>query len=721
MIHYRNWIMALTVLLGASNIVAEETNPLLSWQFAQQISLPETVISDPNAQFMFADELLLVADNAIQAGTCGAVLVFSIGSNDRYQRIQRLEASDFGQNCDQPDGFGFSLAYSEGDLYIGAPGDIFATDAIMASGALPDGEVYIYSRGPAGFFSTEQIISGTGETGNQAWGTKLEAGEGILLIQGNQFPSPVEGMELTLHGFASPNRVNQFELSPAGQWRSTRVLTNSSGPNTSEIYAQDFAINESGIFITKVNFRRANEEFEIEFYGMELKIYSLDSAGGNMPIQEVSTGRSIRSNAGALPRTKTVIAQSGSFLLAGLSNGFRSIGRAVRDFHLPMDYVGYVLEGDTWVLPGNDRVRVVTVPGELVDFSDQGLIAFNSRTPRSDEILLETITSTALGDELVQRERFVNESEISIETVQRFAVNDDRMILARNRNGRLVLEAFEGIPALDAAITQAWWFGPEFNGQGVTFEVLRKNRLLMHWFTYDLSGNQMWLRGVGSLEDGVINIPLVRAMGPRFRIIGFDPADRMVQPWGNVSISFSDCKSGQLSYQSDEFGSGQLPLLPVTDNGTECGRGFFNITEPSITGSYFDPDRAGEGLIFLPAQRFPAGQPVDFQPNVLGLWLTYTPAGEQAWYYLGVYEDCRGEFVTSFSLCLIKAIDIPRSTVGPMFGPGYNPNDRISRPWGRIGPLEMDIFAASEFLSIFFDNPHDRGRLFLEQVTQPIF
>lgn len=712
-------------IIGSQAQESIEQPELTNWQFIQRIPLPEAVAMNPDAQVLFADELLLVADHGLQTGTCGEVLVFAINNNDRYQRVQTLAASGFGESCGQADGFGFSLAYSDGNLFIGAPGDIFSFDSIMASGMLPDGVVYTYSRNATGF-DAQQTIRGTGEMFNQAWGTKLEAHGSFLLIQGNQFFSPVSDMQLTLHGYASPSRVNQFELEAAGsQWESTRVITNISGPNTSEVYGQDFAINESGIFITKVRLRFVNTNRGFEFHRMKVEVYPLNAEADELLVQEILSPTSVRFNVGALPRTNTIAAQHESFFVAGLCGSSNAFINPLQTDHPRLAFLGYVLEDGVWSLATDDPMSFssscTTAFGQLSQFSNQEMILLSTDRLSGNELVLETVSSPILGQAISQRQRFVNATRISIEDLRRFVVTDRHFVTINNKSGRLVLDVFNAVPGLDPAITQAWWFGPEFGGQGVTFEVLRGNRLLMHWFTYDQFGKQMWLRGVGRLnKQGVVNISLVRAMGPRFPIDQFDPEDRTVEQWGEVMLRFNDCRSGHLSYRSDEFGSGELPLLPLVNNDFECNTGVF---EPigQIAGAFFDPDRNGEGIIFMPVP--PSIAMDDELPprnRAVGLWLTYTPTGEQAWYYLGIYEECFGVFVGSFNACILQATQNPRSTTGPIFGERYDPDDRISVPWGFIGPLIVDTLFTTQ-RSIRFSNPHGDGFLSpLEQVTRPI-
>jgi len=88
---------------------------------------------------------------------------------------------------------------------------------------------------------------------------------------------------------------------------------------------------------------------------------------------------------------------------------------------------------------------------------------------------------------------------------------------------------------------------------------------------------------------------------------------------------------------------------------------------PAFSGTWFAPERSGEGISL---------QVLD-NGSALALWFTYPPAGaqgQQAWIYAqdGRVEGDRVVF------------DAAITTRGPRFGAGFDPASRQSIPWGTI-------------------------------------
>lgn len=711
---------ALSVALCCINTHAQTDSELSSWRLVQELQLSDEIATDPNVQILFAsDHLLLVASPGLQTGDCGRVLVFSNQTiTSTFRLLQELSAADFDEACSQTDGFGFALAFAEGNLFVGAPGPV------LSDGELAAGEVFVYSLDSGGF-DPVQRITGAGETGNLAWGTHLETDGTRLLAQGNEM-----GDLQTIQGFANPRSVNLLTQDAEGRWRVLRTFSETQDTQ----YGQDFGINESAIYIARHRFIDIFSTGAIRSlprFDSFLDIYNFDENGflDAQPSQTIASENILFDSLETMPAANYVAAQNQSFSL------YQSIANQAFTPTRATEYQGYRLRRGAWVESSQISIDI------LLDFSKTvgqvGQFSFNNtfllRTGDRGQLVLDTLSTPAAFQSLEKREQFFNPgfvspSQQSTEAGQRPLVGDNEMVIVSRQNNRLQLDVYLAIPALDPAITQAWWFGPEFDGQGVTFEVLTNNRLLMHWFTYDLSGNQMWIRGVGQLNDGEIDIELRRAMGPSFTFGEFASNDRVVEAWGQATIRFNDCTSGVLNYTSTEFGSGELPLMPLVNNRLDCDRGTIFarssgvfLGSPGIAGSFFDPGREGEGFILMPIpntrQPLPGGGGVTRIANrVVGIWLTYTPTGEQAWYYLGVYEQCRN---VSFD-CALLATQTPRSTTGPVFGPAYNPDERISVPWGTAEIFNIEAVPGPNPIQLLVDNPDGTGILFLQQSTQPV-
>ena len=93
------------------------------------------------------------------------------------------------------------------------------------------------------------------------------------------------------------------------------------------------------------------------------------------------------------------------------------------------------------------------------------------------------------------------------------------------------------------------------------------------------------------------------------------------------------------------------------------------VTSTKYSGSWFNPDRDGEGFIFeVLERRGPDGTGFE----VVVFWFTYTPDGQQAWMVgTGIVKGRRAQ--VDFEI-----------TGGASFGDGFDPDDVIRKNWGSI-------------------------------------
>ena len=92
----------------------------------------------------------------------------------------------------------------------------------------------------------------------------------------------------------------------------------------------------------------------------------------------------------------------------------------------------------------------------------------------------------------------------------------------------------------------ALWMGAFFNaardGEGFHFGVEAGSIYVMTWYTY-LDGKQVWMIGTG-VRDGnrVVFSDVVITYGADFGS-EFDPADVVREPFGEITVDFSDCNN----------------------------------------------------------------------------------------------------------------------------------------------------------------------------------
>ena len=122
-----------------------------------------------------------------------------------------------------------------------------------------------------------------------------------------------------------------------------------------------------------------------------------------------------------------------------------------------------------------------------------------------------------------------------------------------------------GEPIREYAGQSGSWYDPTHNGEGYTMHWLSRDEALLIWFSYDSEGNQVWMTGTGSYEDGRIEFPMLQSThGGQFGG-DFDPEDVEFFDWGSLELEL-DCQGGSASFDSPlpEFGSGTLELDRLT-------------------------------------------------------------------------------------------------------------------------------------------------------------
>jgi len=113
------------------------------------------------------------------------------------------------------------------------------------------------------------------------------------------------------------------------------------------------------------------------------------------------------------------------------------------------------------------------------------------------------------------------------------------------------------------------WYNPARDGEGLFVEVVESGggqQISVAWFTYDMEGFQMWLVGNVVLggDPEAVTIPVVVTNGPKFGP-DYDSAALNRQTWGTLTITFPNCNSAILAWDSSAgFGSGAIELSRLT-------------------------------------------------------------------------------------------------------------------------------------------------------------
>ncbi|NKI36481.1 hypothetical protein HFP89_15025 [Wenzhouxiangella sp. XN79A] len=116
------------------------------------------------------------------------------------------------------------------------------------------------------------------------------------------------------------------------------------------------------------------------------------------------------------------------------------------------------------------------------------------------------------------------------------------------------------------------WYDPEFNGQGLTFEVLENGDGLVFWFTYDNAGNQIWILGQGPMEGNRLEVDAALiTSGGRFDVPSSQQAAAL-ETWGSIALDVHDCSNASFEYSGPpDFGQGTRRMVRLsTIDGRAC-------------------------------------------------------------------------------------------------------------------------------------------------------
>jgi len=126
-------------------------------------------------------------------------------------------------------------------------------------------------------------------------------------------------------------------------------------------------------------------------------------------------------------------------------------------------------------------------------------------------------------------------------------------------------------PSTTVPITSGFtgaWYDPNQSGHGLLIEVLPENRLLAYWFAFTPDGTQQaWFGGDGPILGDVATIYSYQGQGGRW-IPNFDPAVYVLQPWGQLTFTFTDCDHGRVDFagngNNSPWGTNHMDITRLT-------------------------------------------------------------------------------------------------------------------------------------------------------------
>ncbi|MGA8279053.1 MAG: trypsin-like peptidase domain-containing protein [Rhodanobacteraceae bacterium] len=126
---------------------------------------------------------------------------------------------------------------------------------------------------------------------------------------------------------------------------------------------------------------------------------------------------------------------------------------------------------------------------------------------------------------------------------------------------------------ITAGITGSW-FDPAQSGHGFSIEVLPGNVMLLYWYVFAPNGGQAWITAVGPIDGNtaVLDASMTLGSGGRFPP-HFNASAVHNEPWGTITLSFTDCSNGEAGWQPIVAGypAGSMPITRLTQpDGLSC-------------------------------------------------------------------------------------------------------------------------------------------------------
>jgi len=222
------------------------------------------------------------------------------------------------------------------------------------------------------------------------------------------------------------------------------------------------------------------------------------------------------------------------------------------------------------------------------------------------------------------------------------------------------------VPTDDEIVAQelsGTYFDPTRDGEGCQLTLERGDVTFILTCYFYHQEKQFWLIGVGELVNGqVIFSDMTITNGAGYGD-EFDADDVVRTSWGSIIMTWSDCNNAQLELLPVLAGFEMVTLDLTRIVPTICGDGGVQGDALPWMGTYFDPNRDGEGFMLA----------VEGDGSIFVMtWYTYLN-GEQVWLI--------GTGVRNGDQLVLDDMII---TSGAKFGSEFKAEDVIREPFGTI-------------------------------------
>lgn len=140
------------------------------------------------------------------------------------------------------------------------------------------------------------------------------------------------------------------------------------------------------------------------------------------------------------------------------------------------------------------------------------------------------------------------------------------------------------------------WYQPERSGEGCVLSLEGNDSLFTLSCYFNHQGEQIWVLGAAELLGESLDFAPVQITRGTGYGSAFDPAAVVRETFGRMRLSLSDCNHGVLDVWPERAGFApfQVPLRKIVPS--DCQTLSSALPDRSLSGSYYDPERSGEGV-----------------------------------------------------------------------------------------------------------------------------
>ncbi|MEM1410966.1 MAG: choice-of-anchor Q domain-containing protein [Pseudomonadota bacterium] len=210
------------------------------------------------------------------------------------------------------------------------------------------------------------------------------------------------------------------------------------------------------------------------------------------------------------------------------------------------------------------------------------------------------------------------------------------------------------------------YFNRNRSGEGTYVEILSNDLAVVYTFSYRPDGSgPSWFVALANIQDNaIISLDVLRPTGASWGD-DFDADDIDRDLAGAMNMVLPTCAVGNNSGNTVYTGNPEIGYEGLVSRTSRVSRvlgcNFTPVPDVGLSGSFFDPDRDGEGLII---QWLEDGR-------VLVIMFTFDPDGNQLW--LTGSGTPNGRSVT---------IDVLYPAASTSWGRGFDESEIDLQPWG---------------------------------------